>query len=276
MKRLLCISLFILMGMGFVNAQTNPEDTAYQSAMARAQEYANQGDFNKAEAFYRKAAALNPESAEASYNLGNLYYNKEKNYSASDRYKRAADAAITKEEKHRIWHNGGNVLLKEKKYDLAVEAYKNALRNDPTDDETRYNLALAKQEQEKNGGGGGGDGDNDQNQDPNQDSKEGDKDQNSDGDKEGDDKEKKGDNKDGDKGQDKESDKGENSQGDNGKSKPQEDGKNNKQQQRPKGAMKPQQIKQILEAMENDEKKVQEKVNARKAKGSRVKTEKDW
>ena len=56
----------------------------------------------------------------------------------------ATKASTSKEEKHKAFHNIGNVLMQNKKCKEAVEAYKNALRNDPTDDETRYNLGLAK------------------------------------------------------------------------------------------------------------------------------------
>ena len=52
--------------------------------------------------------------------------------------------AKTATQKHKAFHNLGNVFMKEKNYTEAVEAYKNALRNNPSDDETRYNYALAK------------------------------------------------------------------------------------------------------------------------------------
>ncbi len=64
----------------------------------------------------------------------------------------------------------------------------------------------------------------------------------------------------------------------------QDDGKNNdgkekKEQQQPqqgKGQLSPQQIQNLLETMANQEAKVQEKLNAKKAKAAKVKTEKDW
>lgn len=271
---IICFWILSLLGLTFAKAQQNKSlDKAYDTAIAQAQEQTANGDFNQAEASYRKAAALKPDAAEASYNLGNLYYNNDKKYNAVENYKKAAEAATTKAEKHKIFHNLGNSFLENKQYDEAVEAYKNALRNDPTDDETRYNLALAKQEKEKNGGGGGG-GD-DQDQDKDQDSKEGDKDQNSDGKNEGDQKEKEGEDKEGDKGDEKESDKGENSEGENGDGKPKEQDQG-KQPQRVEGKLTPQQARQLLEAMSNEEQKIQEKVNAKKAKGKSVKTEKDW
>ena len=54
------------------------------------------------------------------------------------------ETATSKAEKHKAFHNIGNILMQKEKCKEAVEAYKNALRNNPTDEETRYNLAVAK------------------------------------------------------------------------------------------------------------------------------------
>ncbi len=76
-----------------------------------------------------------------------------------------------------------------------------------------------------------------------------------------------------------------NNEDENGKPKDEEkdngkgDENKDKQNQNPKpkpGQMSPQQIKNLLEAMQNQEQKVQEKINAKKQKGAKVKTEKDW
>lgn len=276
-KHIISLGVVSLMGLAFAKAQQNQtQNPAYDTAIVKAQEYATDGDFNQAEAQYRKASALNPDAAEATYNLGNLYYTNDKKYNSVENYKKAAESSTSKEEKHKIFHNLGNSFLENKQYKEAVDAYKNALRNDPTDDETRYNLALAKQEDEKNGGGGGGGGgDDDENQEKDQDNKEGDKDEKSDGKNEGDQQEKEGQDKEGDKGDDKESDKGENSEGENGDGKPKEQDQG-QQPQRVEGKLTPQQARQLLEAMSNEEQKIQEKVNAKKQKGKSVKTEKDW
>ena len=53
------------------------------------------------------------------------------------------------------------------------------------------------------------------------------------------------------------------------------DQKKKKQQQQP-GKLSPQQVRNLLEAMNNQEKKVQEKINAQKTKGVKVRNEKDW
>ena len=273
-KHIICLIAFSLLGLAFAEAQQKQaENRAYENAIIRAQEFTADGDFNQAEASYRRATALKPDGAQASYNLGNLYYENDKKYNSVENYKKAAEVATTKAEKHKIFHNLGNSFLENKQYQEAVEAYKNALRNDPTDDQTRYNLALAKQEEEKNGGGGGGGDNEDEDQEKDQDSDEGDKDENSEGKNEGDDKEKDGDDQEGDKGDEKESDKGENSEGENGDGKPKEQ---EQKPQRVEGKLTPQQARQLLEAMSNEEQKIQEKVNAKKAKGKSVKTEKDW
>ena len=63
---------------------------------------------------------------------------------AKYKFATAVEVAKTKEEKHKAFHNLGNTFMLEKNYQGAVDAYKNALRNNPLDDETRYNYALTK------------------------------------------------------------------------------------------------------------------------------------
>jgi len=225
-------------------------------------------DFVAAEMEYRKAISEQKDNVTGAYNLGHSYYTKGNFEEALFRNQEAAKNATTKLEKHRAFHNIGNILMQKKKCKEAVVAFKDALRNNPNDEETRYNFALAKEcaEQQKNDGGG-------------KDNKEDDKKENEDKEKEQDkkDKEKKEDEKDKDKK------KGDDEKDEDGK--PKEDKKDEKQgdkenpQQKPKpqpGKMSPQQIKNILEAMNNQEQKVQQKINAKKQKGARIKTEKDW
>jgi len=248
-----------------------------QLLLSEASQSLQKEKFVEAEADYRKAIALNPESETAKYNLGNAYYEDSKNGEAMQRYKQAAKVATDKSSKHKAFHNLGNAFMKEKNYQGAVEAYKNALRNNPTDDETRYNFALAKDMLEKNPPK---DDQNKENKNKDQDKKDQDKNE---------DKKDKGDNKDGDKGDegDKEEDKDKGDQkedkkeGDKEKDKGQPDkpkeGEGDKEQQQPvPGQLSPQQVKSILEAMNNQEKKTQEKVNAQKQKGVKVNTGKDW
>lgn len=252
----------------------------YDKAVELADKYATKGRFNESEAAYKTAIAMQPENVKAIYNLGNLYYDENRMPDAVKNYQKSIEKAVTKEDKHRVYHNLGNVFLKNKQYDAAIAAYKQSLRNDPTDDETRYNLALAKREKEKNGGGGGDDGKNkDKNNgngnDQKQDKKEGDKDKNSDGKNKGDQNKKDGNDQDDGDGDKKDSNKGKNTEGDNGDGKP-NDNTGGKAPQRVEGKLTPQQVKQLLDAMNNEEQKVQGKIKGKKVPARANKNEKDW
>lgn len=232
-----------------------------------ANELMDDDNFISAEKEYRKAISKQPTSVAGTYNLGNSYYKKGNYEEALYRQQQAAKNATDKSEKHKAFHNIGNILMKNKQCKEAVEAYKSALRNDPTDDETRYNLGLAKEcaEQQK-------DDQPDENQDKDKEKNDENKDKDQDQDK--DNKDQQGqDNKDDQKDQDK---KEGDDKKDEGKPKD-EEGKDENQQPKPQpGKLNPQQIKNLLEAMNNQEQKVQEKMNADKQKGIKVKTEKDW
>ncbi|PQB05332.1 tetratricopeptide repeat protein [Aureitalea marina] len=232
-------------------------------------------DFINAEAEYRKAISLLPENETGKYNLGTAYYNENKNGEAMNRFKQAAAIAQGKPAKHKAFHNLGNTLMNAKDYQGAVEAYKNALRNNPTDDETRYNLALAKEMLEKNPPeGGGGEDDEENNEDQNQEDQQQQQDQNEgeDGeDGEQEDQQDQGDQPD----QNQEGDQQDQGNPNEQKNKPQEGDQQKQQQPRP-GQLSPQQIQNLLDAMNNEEKKVQDKINAKKQKGAKVKSDKDW
>ncbi|WP_027394328.1 tetratricopeptide repeat protein [Aquimarina latercula] len=292
MKNLLIIVLCFQFGITFSQEEDRIEAIAEADRFVATgnEVLVKDGNFPKAEGEYRKAISKNPVDPTAKYNLANAYYNTEKYDEAHQRYTEAVKTATSKVEKHKAFHNQGNTYMEQKKYKEAVAAYKNALRNNPKDDETRYNLALAKQllEKQQNEDKGGGDKDNkDQNKDDKKDKEDKDK-------KEGENKEDKkegGDDKDkkGDKGDDKEDKKGEDKKDEKGD--PKDDGKDkkedkkegdgkpeeqNKQPQQAQGQLSPQQVKSLLEAMNNEERKVQDKINAKKAKGTKTKTEKDW
>src|SRR5690606_6958395 len=106
--------------------------------------------YNQAETNYRKAVSKNPTNSLALYNKANAVYRQYQNNESIAAYQQALEMAQTKEEKHRIFHNMGNAYMNQKNYSAAVEAYKNALRNNPADDETRYNYALAKERLKNN------------------------------------------------------------------------------------------------------------------------------
>src|SRR5690554_118143 len=266
------IFLALLMVPVFVFAQEKKEQRAAQNYLSEAQQSLQKEKFADAEADFRQAISLDPTNETAKYNLGAMYYEKEKNEEAMLRFKQAATTANSKTEKHRAFHNLGNTFMNAKKYQEAVAAYKDALRNNPQDDETRYNLALAKDLLDKNPPPP---------EENNEDNKDQEKEQNE---KEQEEKDQQNQDKE-ETGQDESpQDEGEQDEdkqeGGENKAEPnepkEEDGDKPQQQQQVPGQLSPQQVKSLLEAMNNEEKKVQDKINAEKQKGVKVKSDKDW
>jgi Ca-activated chloride channel family protein len=254
-------------------AQLKAEKTA-TNFVYHANELLNEDNYVEAEMAYRKAISEAPSKAVGAYNLAHSYYKNGSFDEALFRSQEAAKNAITKDEKHRAYHNIGNILMQNKLCKEAVEAFKSALRSNPNDEETRYNFALAKDcaEQQKDGGGEDDKEDKDKEEEKDKEDEQKKEDENKDEkDKkdEGDKDKKDGDDEEDEKGKPKD-DKKDDGKGD-------KDKKDQNQKPKPKpGQMSPQQIKNILDAMQNQEQKVQEKINAEKQKGAKIKTEKDW
>ncbi|MEC8323623.1 MAG: tetratricopeptide repeat protein [Bacteroidota bacterium] len=269
--RLLTNINLLLVGLLWSTNGHSQDETELES-LSNTYVYKGNSHFNnsflEAEKNYRMALSEMPSNTKGAYNLGNAYYNAELYDEALARLLEAARKG-TKLEKHRAYHNIGNILMQDKQCKKAVEAYKNALRNDPKDEESRYNLAIA-QECAKEEGRGGNDDKEEKEENQDQQKKNEEK---KDSDKEQDEEEK---NKD--KGEEEDrSNKGEDEKKEN--SQPQDKGDESSDTKKPEpqaGKLSPQQIKNLLEAMNNEEKKVQEKVNASKKKGIKVKSDKDW
>lgn len=254
-KYIFTFSIFLSLGFGGLFAQEKDK------SLPKANEEYAQNKFVDAEANYRISGSKFPNRTVSPYNLGNAIYRQNQASEAKFAYANALKKAKTRSQKHKAFHNIGNVFMKEKNYTEAVEAYKNALRNNPADDETRYNYALAKKMLKENPPK---DNKKDKDKkDKDKDKKDKDKDK-----KDGDNKDK--DKKDGDKDKDKKDNKGDKDKdkkdnpGDNGQPKPQP------------GGISKQRLESMLDAVNNEEKKVQNKVNAQKVKGKPTKTEKDW
>jgi len=211
-----------------------------------------EGDFKKAEIDYRKALDKNQKSVKGEYNLGGAVY-QQKNFDEAQRiYEQLASANLTPEQKAMTYHNLGNTFLEMQKPEPAIAAYKNALRNNPGDLDTKYNLEYAKkmlkQQQQQQ-----------QNKDQNKDQEN--KDQ-----------------------QNKDQQNKDQQQQDQNKDQQQQDQQQQNQQNQQQN-QQPQQMKQIskedaermLQALQDKEKKTLEKLKLEKLKNAKkVKTEKDW
>lgn len=191
--------------------------------------------FVKSEVDYRKALEIAPQSADAIYNLGNALLMQQKAKDAMEQFEAAARIEKDKSKLAEIYHNMGVILQSSKQLPQCIEAYKQALRNNPKDDETRYNLALAQkqlkdqQQQQQN---------QDQNKEEKQEQKQDDKQQN----KDQQDQEKKN---------------------------------QQQQQQQNQNQLPKENAEQLLNAVMQDEKNVQDKVK-KQIQVSGRKLEKDW
>ena len=203
--------------------------------------------YSDAEQLYREALMKDQTSYEASFNMADAIYKQERYSEANSLFKALSEKTDDKIKKSESYHNLGNSLLKEQKLDEAIEAYKNALRNNPKDLDTKHNLAYAmrmknqSQEQEK------------------EEQKE---------------EEKEEDNKEEKEEQKEEKDKGEN-QNEKGEQSEEEKKEEPKQPQDP-NEMTEEEAQQILDALQQQEKELQEDLQKKKQKGVKLKILKDW
>ena len=102
------------------------------------------GQYDKAEFSDRKAVEKNPKNPQAAYNLGNALMAQKKDSAAVQQFEQSARMEANPLRKSAAYHNMGVICQTHKMYDDAIEAYKNSLRLNPNDDETRYNLVLCK------------------------------------------------------------------------------------------------------------------------------------
>lgn len=113
-----------------------------------------EGKFTEAEKDYRKALEINKESLKGQFNLGTAVY-KSKNFEESAGiYSALGDRNLGKTDKAEIFHNLGNSLLESQQYQKSIDAYKQALLNNPADKDSKYNLEYARmklrQQQQQN------------------------------------------------------------------------------------------------------------------------------
>ncbi len=236
-------------------------------------------DFEKAEVEYRKAADKKNESFEAAFNMADALYKQKKYDEALQQFSALAKQETDKQRLGEIYHNIGNTLLSMDKTEESIEAYKESLRNRPGSEETKYNLEFARHKQQQDNK----DQNKDQNQDQNKDQQN--KDQNKD--QQDQNKDQQDQNKD-QKDQDQQNkEQNQNQQDQNKDQKDQKKDQQNKDQkdqdqkgQQPQeGKISKEDAERLLEALQNDEKGVQEKVQKQKAqeqKAKKMKIDKNW
>ena len=231
MKKFYILSLLLTASAGQILAQQKTDRDYLRSG----NKLYNDSLFIKAEVDYRKALEINPKSTDAMFNLANALLMQQKAQEAMEQYQSVSKIEKDKEKLAQIYHNMGVMLQSAKQLPQCIEAYKESLRNNPKDDETRYNLALAQKQLKDQQ-------QNQQNQDQQQEQKEDKQDQNKD--------------------QQEQEQKDQQQQ-------------NQQQQQQNKNEMSKENAEQLLNAVMQDEKNVQDKVKKQiQIQGKKL--EKDW
>jgi tetratricopeptide (TPR) repeat protein len=196
--------------------------------------------FARAETEYRKALEKKPTDKYWNFNLADAVYKQNRFDEAAGKFSELAEQMTNPVEKARAYHNLGNSQLMNQKIDESIESYKKALRQNPSDLETKYNLAYAQllknQQQQQQ---------NQQNQDQNKDQQ---KDQEQ---QQNQDQQNKDQNKD--------------------------QQQQNQQQQQAQNKISKDNAEQLLQALQNDEKNIQDKVKKKQAvEAKRQNVEKEW
>jgi len=151
--KIISLSFILMLTPCFLSAQK-----AERKSIREGNKLYNKEKYTESEISYRKALETNPKSGIGTYNLGNSLYKQEKVKEALEQYQIALSHENTPGKRSAIFHNSGNGFMQAKDYSNAVTSYRMSLRFNPSDNETRYNLAVAqaflknqqKQQQQQN------------------------------------------------------------------------------------------------------------------------------
>lgn len=136
--RIAIIIIMLVASMVDVSAQSDRRSIRSGNRQYRQQ------NFVKAEAEYRKAVSANSSNPQALYNLGCALMMQNKDSLATVQFEKAGRLEKDPKRKAMAYHNIGFICQNHRLYSEAIEAYKESLRNNPSDNETRYNLELCK------------------------------------------------------------------------------------------------------------------------------------
>lgn len=140
MRYRIIITFLVLLFTSTIQAQNERKDIRKGNKAFRQQNYV------QAEVDYRKATAKNGRNPQAIYNLGCAFMAQQKDSSAVVQFENASKIETNPKRKAMAFHNIGVICQKKQLFSEAIEAYKESLRNNPSDNETRYNLELCKRQ----------------------------------------------------------------------------------------------------------------------------------
>ncbi|HEX2969771.1 MAG TPA: tetratricopeptide repeat protein [Bacteroidales bacterium] len=199
------------------------------------------GKYPQSEILYRKAGDGKVNSPEVTFNIGDALYKQKKFEDAGKQFVDNTTQTVDAEKQSAGYYNLGNSLLQADKLKESIEAYKNSLKLNPSNNMAKYNLGYAqnllkKQEQQQQ----------QQQQQQNQ------------------------------KNDQQQDNKNQNDQQQKDKNQPPDKQQQQDQQQQLEQGISKEDAERLLNALANDEKKVQEKVKREKAARTRTRTLKNW
>jgi len=212
------------------------------------------GEFGEAEVRYRKAEAEKGDPFVSRFNLGTSLFRQERFEEAASAFQQLPSITEDKKQKAAAYHNLGNSLMKMEKYKESVDAYKQALRHNPKDEETKYNLSYARrmiQEQE-------------QQQDKNQDDKQ-------------DDNKEENEDKQEQQKQDQENKEDEQKDDQQQQQQDQQQDDQQQEQQQPKeNEISREDAERMLDALNQEERDIRERLEQQQKRGPKRSVERDW
>ena len=141
-KKVAAVAVLLLVAVG-VQAQSD------RQLIRQGNKQYRKGNVAEAEVSYRKAVERNERNPQANYNLGNSLMAQRKDSLAITQLEKAAKLETNPLRRAQAYHNMGVICQQHRMFGEAIEAYKEALRNNPADHETRYNLELCKRQQKE-------------------------------------------------------------------------------------------------------------------------------
>ncbi len=284
----------------FPQAQAQNTDIAKKDLVREGNKLYKMAEYAASDSLFAAAATLDSTYSTALYNLGNSSYLGGNPGTAKAAWMKSLLNTADEKEKTDIFYNLAGIEMDGKNYGEAIKLYKDALRRDPTDEQARYNLALAQkllkdQQQNQNNQQNQQDQNNQDNKNDNKDNKDNQDDKNKDNNNKDNNKDKDNnknndDNKDNQDNQDdKNKDNNQNNNDNNDNKDKDKDNNNNggnkddkNNQNGPSGGNTPQQqqlspdAQQMLRAIGREEQKTQDKVKGKKVQGAVKKAVKDW
>lgn len=233
MKRIIIVILILLNSPALFAQDAN-------TFVYKGNQLYNEKDYKGAETDYRKSVEKN-SLMQGNFNLGDALYKQKKFDDAAQQFTGIASSSADPAVKAGAFHNLGNSMLQNKKYQESIDAYEKSLLSNPNDNQTRYNLAYAqkmlKQQQQQNKQNKNNNNKNNQNKNQ---------------DKQNQDKNNKDNNK------------------------QHKNKQNNQQNQQQPNSLSKADAQRMLDALNNEEQATQNKLKNKKSKGSKVQVSKDW